>query len=80
VTDEQRKARNAYNKRYRLAHPEKCKNYQLKANIKTGAWISQIEYTAKWIDRVETLNHYLDGIAEDAATQEILHLAERRYA
>ena len=80
MTDEQRKARNAYYKQYRLAHPDKFKNYQLKANIKTGAWISQIEYTAKWVERVETLDRYLDGISEDAATQEILHLAERRYA
>ena len=106
MTDEQRKAKKEYMKRWNMENAEAIRqqkhdyymSHKEEFKERQRRWISnnpdkfnaepsriksvdnQIAYLVKWIDRVETLDHYLDGISEDAATQEILHLAERRYA
>jgi len=65
---------------WKADNPDKYRKYQHNYKIKTGAWLNQIEYVAKRIEQIERLNHDIDGIIEDAATQEILHNAERRTA
>ena len=42
--------------------------------------IKNIDYLVAMIQRMEERSHDIDGIIEDAATQEILHNAERQTA
>lgn len=65
---------------WKADNTEKYRNYQHNYRIKTGAWLNQIEYTAKWVEQIERLNHDIDGIIEEAVAQEVLHTAERRTA
>jgi hypothetical protein len=39
-----------------------------------------IEFLVHLVERMEERSHDIDGIIEDAATQEILYATERRYA
>ena len=39
-----------------------------------------IEYLVHLVDRLESYEHDIDGIIEEAVAQEVLHTAERRTA
>lgn len=75
-------------KRYYESHKDYCKNKAnqwrknnpkrvLEYSMKNGVWNERIEFTAKWVEQLEKMDHYLDGIIEDATINEILCASAR---